>query len=850
MKYFDPTTRQNVTCQTCPLSTDSSILYQDFLFDQALAITGVQIKLTSFTGSGPGLHILQLLSSGAFASSITDYNRQSCFAPNPSNTTQSGQWLAKVANTGIAGTVQTVLVASANVGTPPASAPSFTWIPYVSAAGNYDINLLVPGCSNFQDCAARTSVKVVVFPGGNLPPYITDVSQQNSDDATVLLYSGPILPSSPSFVTTISMELSDSPTGTGQSGQYELVADRVQLILKSANLNATTTQSGSGSASPLGSINSFGFLEWPRSQMSVTNVDGRKSFPNSSITALDSIGINLLNGMGGATALSSSKPIINALTFHTTGYYIGGSFALTSGPASSSSNIVAFKNGALAPIADDGLNGDVLSMALSNDQLYVGGSFKGTRSGSAQGLNQLAVYNIQKNTWSALGAGVDGVVTKVVVTSDQLEVAGNFTKLLASSSAGIDSPGFAVWDIKSGSWVNSGGFIVGKMTFVDESTSSPQYMAGNIAALQKHGASGLVMLKNGDGDGPEVSPLSIGLSSSVSSPPSGPSRREPSSFREVLSAHLRLSHLFGRQIPPGQLTRLPPPLPATAPAVLGGAFWVNTSTQREVVIFGGNFSFFALGSTTPSEGVAIFDPDSHVVQGLAGSQIQGTVRTVYVDGNALWLGGEFTIPGTSVNGLALYDLAKRTWAFDGLQPLQPSPGSKVVVRSISKSESKPNIIVVAGSFALAGSLPCAGICSFDTQAKQWFALGNGILGEVASVVYAGVSVALLFWMMSMMTYTGYQTNNEILIAAGAMSLPDTPSYVAKYSFSNATWVAVGSGSDIPGPVEAVEVNNGNSSSLFAAGKSSDGTSFLTFWDGVKWTALGMVLVTSVNNVNQ
>ena len=830
-----------MTCQTCPLSTDSSIPYQDFLFDEALAITGVQIKLTSFTGSGPGLHILQLLSSGAFASSITDYNRQSCYAPNPSNTTQSGQWVAKVANTGIAGTVQTVLVATVNAGTPPASAPSFTWIPYVSAAGNYDINLLVPGCTNFQDCAARTSVKVVVFPGSNIPPYVTDVSQQNTDDATVLLYSGPILPSSPEFVTTISMELSDSPTGTGQSGQYELVADRVQLILKSANINATTTQSGSGSTSSLGSINSFGFLEWPRNQMSVTNVDGRKFFPNSSMTALDAIGINLLNGMGGATALTSPNAAINALTLHTTGYYIGGSFALTSGTASGSSNIVSFKNGVLAPIADGGLNGDVLSMALFNDQLYVGGSFKGTRSGSIQGLNQLAVYDIQKNTWSTLGAGVDGVVTKVVVTNDQLEVAGNFTNLLlASSSAGIHSPGFAVWDIKSGSWVNSGGFIVGKMTFVDATTSSPQYMAGNIAALQKHGASGLVMLKNGDGNGPEVSPLSIGLSGSVSSPSSGLSRREPSSFKEVLSAHLRLSHLFGRQTPPGQLTRLPAPLPATAPAVLGGAFWVNSSTQREVVIFGGNFSFFALGSTTPSEGVAIFDSDSHVVQGLVGSQIQGTVRTVYVDNNSLWLGGEFTIPGTSVNGLALYDLAKRTWALDGLQALQASPGSKVVVRSISKSESKPNIIVVAGSFALAGSLPCAGICSFDTQAKQWFALGNGILGEVASVVYAGVSVMLIFWMMSMMTYTNYQTNNEILIAAGTMALSDTPSYVAKYSFSNATWVAVGSGSDIPGPVEAVEVNNGNWSSLFAAGKSSDGTSFLTFWNGVKWATLGMI----------
>lgn len=42
--------------------------------------------------------------------------------------------------------------------------------------------------------------------------------------------------------------------------------------------------------------------------------------------------------------------------------------------------------------------------------------------------------------------------------------------------------------------------------------------------------------------------------------------------------------------------------------------------------------------------------------------------------------------------------------------------------------------------------------------------------------------------------------------------------VAQYSFSNATWSPVGNPSDIPGLVTAVEVNGGNSSSIFAAGR--------------------------------
>jgi hypothetical protein len=71
--------------------------------------------------------------------------------------------------------------------------------------------------------------------------------------------------------------------------------------------------------------------------------------------------------------------------------------------------------------------------------------------------------------------------------------------------------------------------------------------------------------------------------------------------------------------------------------------------------------------------------------------------------------------------------------------LQGSSGATVVVRSITVSSSKANTIIVAGSFAQAGSLPCQAVCSLDVNSKQWNALGSGIQGEIASVAYAGVS---------------------------------------------------------------------------------------------------------------
>jgi len=153
--------------------------------------------------------------------------------------------------------------------------------------------------------------------------------------------------------------------------------------------------------------------------------------------------------------------------------------------------------------------------------------------------------------------------------------------------------------------------------------------------------------------------------------------------------------------------------------------------------------------------------------------------------NNLFVGGEFTLTGTDVNGFAIYDLATQRWDVANLQPLQSSSG-RPVVRSITTSTSKPDTVIVAGSFAQAGSLSCQSICSLQVGSKQWSGLGNGIRGEVAAIAYAG-------------------SNQEILVASGSLALSDgaPATNVVHFSFSNNTWVAVGSSGDLPGPVTVV-----------------------------------------------
>jgi hypothetical protein len=92
---------------------------------------------------------------------------------------------------------------------------------------------------------------------------------------------------------------------------------------------------------------------------------------------------------------------------------------------------------------------------------------------------------------------------------------------------------------------------------------------------------------------------------------------------------------------------------------------------------------------------------------------------------------------------------------------------------------------------------------------------------------------------SLTNFKFLQDNQNSLIVSGALSFPDGSSgNVAIFSLGNNTWEKLGKDGDLPGPVTAAEVNDGNSSSIFVTGKSTDGTqSYLSFWNGLNWTQL-------------
>ena len=743
LHYVDPATGQTQTCTAdCPLSVDATIPYQDFTFDNAISITGVQVTLSAFIGASAGLHLFQLLSSGAFASAVAANNGLSCFAPVPSVSSFTGVWTELDANTNIPGTTQAVLISTVAVGTTAANGPSFTWMPYVSASGQYTVNLLVPGCTDFQDCALRTSVLVTIFPGGGQPPTETVVSQQNQNDAVQQIYSGPIVPTAPNFVTTITMTLADNPAGTGQNGQYRLVADRVQLILTTPN----TAANGAGAVG--NGKTAFGFLEWPLAL--TTNVNTATGLPDADETFLDTIGFSLFNSLGGNVGIAAYGAAVAAVAHHPSGaVFVGGTFTLNT---PSTSNIVVFKNGALTTLSGSGLNGPVTSLALYNNTLFVGGSFSDTQSKSTQGrLSNIAAYNIAQDQWSPLLAGLDGPVKSLAIDNGQLTVAGSFTTILSAGvGTRLESPGLALWNISNGIWVDGGGFLLGSLTFVGNGTApakgqkQSQIIAGNIADSLRYGASGFVLVKNGNGGEPDVTPLGVLLGDDVASTSTGTTQRRANQHRSAntwVSRHMKLPRLHERQTSTA-LAPLPSSPPAPAPAVLAGVFWTNATNSNQVAIIGGNFTF--TNGNTEFAGIAVYNPSTGALTPLQDQSISGIVRTLLVQDALLFVGGEFTISGTSVAGFAIYDLVQNTWLSSGVPALQNTNGASVVVRSLSASTSKPKAVIVAGSFAQAGSLQCQAICEWDIDAKQWTQLGNGIKGDIASVAYAGVSCRSIY----------------------------------------------------------------------------------------------------------
>ncbi|KAJ9137940.1 Polarized growth protein rax2 [Pleurostoma richardsiae] len=750
--YIDPATGQNTTCTSeCPLSNNSSLTFQDFHFVNVVGMNEFRIDISAWYGSGGGLNGIELFENDIFAYAINDFNEPSCAGlSTASNATQTGPWVVTPSHNS-----NSEYLTAQLTGDITSSSASVEFSPDIRESGYYSVNMYTPGCRQDNTCGSRGQVDITgtMAPTGTVDavPINTTIYQTNDFDKYDQIYFGFIEASSSSFRPTVTM----TPKNDQGLTNLTFVAQRVGFTL----LNSTSGLNGLFEYDP------------------TSSVVNASDFENS---AFDELGMGFSTGSAVTSLVTSG---------HVT--YIGGNFT-----SSKAKNIVAINsNDASTNSLGGGLNGQVLSMYVNGTSLYVGGSFSNTLDETATGLNNVALYDTSKDTWSPLGAGVDGLVRSVVPltmnvtgTSPELviSVTGDFTQLEAfDSNEALTADGFGIWVPSQGNWLRNLNLSVEAIdgmlsTSILDVPGGGALYAGSLSSssLSANGASTL-------SESLGQFPVKIQASAATTS--------SSLAKRATLDA-------------------------TTVSGVVTGAFY--SSGNRNITILGGHFSATASNGSTVNNVVFINSSDSSTVVSGLGSGITeaSTFVALAVHGDDLFAGGNIngTVNGASVTGLVSFNLLTNAY---NTQPPSLNGGNNTV----TSIEVRPNTgdVYVGGSFESAGSLGCPAVCLFSTSTGQWNRPGLNLAGAVSSMAWS---------------------SDSTLVAGGNLTVNDTSSiFLASYDASKQTWTGFSGVEALPGPVDVLTAASSDGKQIWVAGTASNGSVYLMKYDGSDWNSAGETL---------
>lgn len=330
---------------------------------------------------------------------------------------------------------------------------------------------------------------------------------------------------------------------------------------------------------------------------------------------------------------AGSKTIVYDLALDGRRLYASGNF--TTGVSGTTREVGLWEGGEwhpLGPIGDDGVDSTVVSVVAADGDVYLAGRFRTAGTSTAAGL---ALWSVGRRSWVPLNreiatsGGVNGDVYAVALTEDFLYVGGSFT-----TAGFVKTNSLARWSRSTGVWSEFGGGIA-----VDETKAPNQRPTVRAIAV----------------DGSNV-------------------------------------YIGGRFDRAGR---------ADAYNV---ARWNGTEWSGLDEGIGTNYEGSTYDSIT-------------TVYALAAHQ------------GILYVGGEFTIAGgSSANRIARWDEANRSWSTIG-GGLGGAPFG-IRVRAIAING---NDIYVGGTFSIAGSTRASNIARFD--GSEWHALDRGINGQVNALTF-------------------------------------------------------------------------------------------------------------------
>lgn len=750
--YIDPSTGRNASCTSeCPLSNDPAVKFQDFHFVNVIGMNSFRVDISAFYGSGGGLNGMELFGNDIFSYAISDFNEPACAGLQfPSTATRTGPWVVSPSRS------STSEYLTAQISAPiTESSASIVFTPDIRESGHYSVNLYTPGCVQDNTCSTRGQILLtgqMTADPTKSEPINVELYQTNNFDKYDQIYFGNIDASSGSFRPRITM----TPLPGQSLSSMTLVAQRVGFTL----INST------------GGLN--GLYEYTPGTVVVNASDFSRS---------------AFNRLGQSFAAGSA---VNALATSGDVTYIAGNFT-----SQSARNIVALNgNDATTRSLDGGLNGEVESLFSNGTNLFVGGSFSSTLDGTVRGLSNVAVYDTSRNSWSPLGAGVNGRVLRVVgmtmnITGPSSEivvsVTGDFTQIQAfGNNPALRTNGFGIWVPSQGNWLRNLNLAVES---VDGLLSSSILGVPGINALY---AGSLV---------------SSTLSASGVATVGGALGRFPIKIEGPANSSSS-----------GTLSKRADGLSSGATSsVRAGVF--DTNGGRNLTILGGHFTTTTTNGTIINNLAILDGSQNDEISGL-GSQVDSnsTFAALAVQGDILFAGGNVTgsINRGRASGLVTYNLASRS--FNAQPPALTGGGASVSTIAVRGSTGD---VYVGGSFRSAGSLGCPGVCIFSTASSQWNQAGQNLNGEVSSMIW---------------------TTDSLLVAGGNLTVNRTIStFLARYDAGAQTWDSYPGSQQLPGPVKVVTVGTSDGTDVWVSGTSANGTVYLMRSSGSNWISVGQPL---------
>lgn len=463
---------------------------------------------------------------------------------------------------------------------------------------------------------------------------------------------------------------------------------------------------------------------------------------------------------------------VNSLIISGNDLIVGGFFSQTTNGAVTNLNYIARYNtttNTWSSFTGNGLTGEVETMTVSGNNLYVGGTFHQTFDGSTTNLWRIARYNLTTNNWSSLtGDGLSGTAYSLTAIGDFLYVGGEFSQTQNGATTNLNNIAryntvTNVWSTLTDNGLNdsvgalavSGGnlYVGGRFSQTFDGTTLK-----NAHSIVRYDIStntwSKIGLKNGKALDNQINALAADTSGNIYAGGSftlaadgttnlnGIARYNPTTKTWTALANNGLNGTVNALVISGDNLYVGGIFTATFDGALTNLnniakYNLTTSTwssfagnglnsavyslaiSGDILYAGGAFSMSANGATTNLRRVARYNLTTNAWSSLTGNGLNNLVTSLTISGNNLYTAGYFTQTfdgATNLSYIARYDTATNTWSSLANNGLNSNVGA------MTFSEGFLNIR--GGNFSATGdnSIALNRIARYDTASNQWSAV--------------------------------------------------------------------------------------------------------------------------------